>query len=159
MSDGLSAADARRRLAEFGPNEIQREKTITPLTLLLGQFTSPTKLLFAGAACSDAELGADDRAGVGDPTELAILIAAAERGIHRKDIETTRPRVTVVPLCVSGVNDCFSGNSGTVPISQGAGVDATDGVTPKAPPHDCYFTEYLVNAPPAWRIEFGPSAA
>ena len=28
-----------------------------------------------------------------------------------------------------------------------------------APPHGCYFTEYLVNAPPAWTSEFGPSAA
>ena len=57
-----------------------------------------TKVLFAGAACSDAELGADDRAGVGDPTELAILIAAAERGIHRHEIETSKARVTVIPF-------------------------------------------------------------
>ena len=57
-----------------------------------------TKLLFAGAACSDAELGADHLAGVGDPTELAILIAGAERGIHRHQIEATAPRVTVTPF-------------------------------------------------------------
>ncbi len=57
-----------------------------------------TKLLFAGAACSDAELGADHLAGVGDPTELAILIAGAERGIHRHQIEATTPRVTVTPF-------------------------------------------------------------
>jgi P-type Ca2+ transporter type 2C len=56
------------------------------------------KLLFAGAACSDAELGRDDQAGVGDPTELAILMAAAERGIHRDEIERTNARVAEVPF-------------------------------------------------------------
>jgi len=55
-------------------------------------------LLFAGAACSDAEIGRDGRGGVGDPTELAILIAAAERGIHRDEIETTNPRVAEIPF-------------------------------------------------------------
>ena len=34
-------------------------------------------LLFAAAACSDAELAADGQSGTGDPTELAILMAAA----------------------------------------------------------------------------------
>ena len=41
-------------------------------------------LLDAAAACCDAELGDDGRAGIGDPTELAILAAAAERGIDRR---------------------------------------------------------------------------
>jgi Ca2+-transporting ATPase len=57
-----------------------------------------TDLLFAAAACCDAELAADGHGGVGDPTELAILVAAAERGIHRADIETRHPRVAVVPF-------------------------------------------------------------
>ncbi len=57
-----------------------------------------TKLLSAGAACSDAEIGRDGSGGVGDPTELAILLAAAERGIHRHEIETSNPRVAVVPF-------------------------------------------------------------
>lgn len=56
------------------------------------------RLLFAGAACSDAEVGRDGRGGVGDPTELAILMAASERGIHRDEIEHTNPRVAVVPF-------------------------------------------------------------
>jgi Ca2+-transporting ATPase len=55
-------------------------------------------LLFAATACSDAELAEDGRGGTGDPTELAILAAAAERGIHRKAIETERPRVAVEPF-------------------------------------------------------------
>ena len=55
-------------------------------------------LLFAAAACCDAELAADGRSGTGDPTELAILMAAAQRGIDRKAIESERPRVAVEPF-------------------------------------------------------------
>lgn len=51
-------------------------------------------LLDAAAACCDADL----ESGEGDPTELAILEAAAERGIHRRDIERERPRVEVFPF-------------------------------------------------------------
>jgi Ca2+-transporting ATPase len=57
-----------------------------------------TNLLRAGASCSDAELGRDGRSNVGDPTELAILAAAAERGIDRDEIETKNPRVAVFPF-------------------------------------------------------------
>jgi Ca2+-transporting ATPase len=55
-------------------------------------------LLFAAAACCDAELAADGRSGTGDPTELAILMAAARRGIERQTIENERPRVAVEPF-------------------------------------------------------------
>ncbi|MDP2308520.1 MAG: cation-translocating P-type ATPase [Pseudomonadota bacterium] len=51
-------------------------------------------LLFAGAANNDADLVA----GTGDPTELALLEAAHERGIEREDIERDRPRVKVNPF-------------------------------------------------------------
>ena len=57
-----------------------------------------TALLSAAAACTDADLGPEGSAGVGDPTELAILLAAAERGIHRDEIERTNARVTEVPF-------------------------------------------------------------
>jgi Ca2+-transporting ATPase len=55
-------------------------------------------LLAAGAACCDAELGAESSGDVGDPTEIAILRAAAERGIRRTDIETANPRRAVNPF-------------------------------------------------------------
>jgi Ca2+-transporting ATPase len=58
----------------------------------------PHRLLFAAAASSDAELHDDGRSGVGDPTELAILAAAAERNILRDEIERLRPRVHVRPF-------------------------------------------------------------
>ena len=49
-------------------------------------------LLAAAAACCDAELSDDGRTGIGDPTEIALLAAAAERGIDRAAIERERPR-------------------------------------------------------------------
>ncbi len=55
-------------------------------------------LLFAAAACCDAELAADGRSGTGDPTEVAILMAAGQRGFDRKTIESERPRVAVEPF-------------------------------------------------------------
>lgn len=51
-------------------------------------------LLDAAAACCEADL----TSGEGDPTELAILEAAAQRGIHRAEIERERPRVEVFPF-------------------------------------------------------------
>ncbi len=55
-------------------------------------------LLDAAAACCDAELGPEGKDGIGDTTELAILAAAARRGIVRAEIEASRPRVAVVPF-------------------------------------------------------------
>jgi P-type Ca2+ transporter type 2C len=57
-----------------------------------------TALLWSAAACTDAEVGRDGRPGVGDPTELAILEAAAERGIQRDAIEHDAPRVAEAPF-------------------------------------------------------------
>lgn len=56
------------------------------------------KLLDAAAACSEATLNQDERDGVGDPTEIALLLAASEREIRRDDIEQNRPRTAVHPF-------------------------------------------------------------
>ena len=55
-------------------------------------------LLFAAAACCDAELKPGNRSGIGDPTEVAILMAASERKIHRDAIERDYPRRNVNPF-------------------------------------------------------------
>jgi Ca2+-transporting ATPase len=54
-------------------------------------------VLRAAAACVDAEIGPDGQ-GVGDPTEVALLVAAAERGFRREDIERDLPRQKVEPF-------------------------------------------------------------
>jgi Ca2+-transporting ATPase len=56
------------------------------------------RLLEAAAANCDAELADDERSGMGDPTEVAILLAAAERGIRKGHIEENLPRVAVHPF-------------------------------------------------------------
>lgn len=56
------------------------------------------RILDAATACSDADLSVDERSGVGDPTEVAIVVAAAERNIRRGAIETERPRRVVHPF-------------------------------------------------------------
>jgi P-type Ca2+ transporter type 2C len=55
-------------------------------------------VLDVAAACCDAELAADELGGIGDPTEIAILAAAAARGIRRAEIERERPRQSVHPF-------------------------------------------------------------
>lgn len=60
--------------------------------------TDHAHLLDAATACCDAELAADLQSGVGDTTEIAILIEAARRDIHRAHIEKTRPRVETIPF-------------------------------------------------------------
>ncbi len=56
------------------------------------------KLLAAGAANCDAELSADGLTGIGDTTEVAILLAAAVRGVQRAQIEKSNQRVSVNPF-------------------------------------------------------------
>lgn len=55
-------------------------------------------LLFAAAACCEAQLDSQGKAGVGDTTELAILVAAWERGIRAEDLERDFPRRFVIPF-------------------------------------------------------------
>ena len=56
------------------------------------------KLIDAACACCDAELGPDERSGTGDPTEIALLAAGAERGIHKAALERERSRQAVTPF-------------------------------------------------------------
>ncbi|RDZ65317.1 haloacid dehalogenase [Haloferax sp. Atlit-12N] len=48
--DGLDGDDAARRLAEVGPNELADEDGVSPLSLLVSQFTGPLILLLFFAA-------------------------------------------------------------------------------------------------------------
>ncbi|HEY0711272.1 MAG TPA: cation-translocating P-type ATPase, partial [Polyangia bacterium] len=55
-------------------------------------------VLRTAAACCDAELASNGKTGTGDPTEVAILAAARERGIEKAAIETTLPRRSALPF-------------------------------------------------------------
>ena len=58
----------------------------------------PAAVLDAASACCNAELNEDGSLSTGDPTEIAILVAAAKQGVHRPDIERERPRCGETPF-------------------------------------------------------------
>lgn len=74
--------------------------TLTTGVMTVRELWGPdhNKILDSAAACCDAELSKDERGGIGDTTEVAILMAAAERSIRRLDIERDRPRTAVNPF-------------------------------------------------------------
>ncbi|HEX2734005.1 MAG TPA: cation-transporting P-type ATPase, partial [Polyangiaceae bacterium] len=74
--------------------------TLTRGVMVLRELQGPDslRLLDAAAACCDAELQSGGEHGLGDPTELAILVEARARGIERAQIERERPRVNVAPF-------------------------------------------------------------
>jgi Ca2+-transporting ATPase len=53
-----------------------------------------------GALCSDAriEQGDDGETIIGDPTEGALVVAAAKAGMHEEDLERDYPRIDEVPF-------------------------------------------------------------
>ncbi len=54
---GLTAEEARERLARCSPNEIRHEPPTSPLVLLAGQFKSPAVGLLAAACFVSVILG------------------------------------------------------------------------------------------------------
>lgn len=48
--EGLDEEEARRRLEEYGPNEIREERRVTPLQLFLGQFKSILVIILIASA-------------------------------------------------------------------------------------------------------------
>ena len=67
MVTGLTSAEARRRLAEFGQNRISSERRAGALTLLVAQFKSPIILILLGAAIVSLFLQ--------DRTDAALILA------------------------------------------------------------------------------------
>jgi Ca2+-transporting ATPase len=66
-------------------------------------WTAQTALLTVGALCNDAELKEDtesqgDFTTIGDPTEGALLVAAARNGVWKNEIEVQLPRVKEIPF-------------------------------------------------------------
>ncbi len=98
---------ARRLVTSVGMYKISGEGYATEGAFFIGgseRRVEDDPLLFdalqAAAACNDAELGRKDGRSiiVGDPTEGALLVAAAKGGITREAIESGMPRVAVLPF-------------------------------------------------------------
>jgi len=80
MAAGLTSAEARRRLAEFGENRISSERRAGALTLFVTQFKSPIILILVGAAILSLFL--QERT---DATLiLAIVLASAVLGFWQE---------------------------------------------------------------------------
>ena len=59
----------------------------------------PAELLRAALLCNDARLAHDTGdAHMGDPTEVALLLAAREHGLERSQVEAELPRIAEVPF-------------------------------------------------------------
>src|SRR5215831_17185435 len=54
---GLSTREAAERLAQDGPNELRQGETVSPLTILVGQFSSLVIWVLIGAAVVSGMLG------------------------------------------------------------------------------------------------------
>jgi len=74
--------------------------TLTTGTMAVREIWGPDhdRVVAIAAACCDAELAPSGRGGTGDPTELAILAAALDRGVLREEIEARNPRRAVEPF-------------------------------------------------------------
>jgi len=91
----------------------QNRMTVTALVTLEGRVDLDTEArryeappdqsslpaLVAGAGlCNDATLDDDGEAGVGDPTEVALLVTAHRHGLGRASLDERLPRVAEVPF-------------------------------------------------------------
>jgi Ca2+-transporting ATPase len=54
---GLTSVEATERLRQIGPNQVEREKAVSPVVLLIGQFKSPVIWLLVGASAIAGALG------------------------------------------------------------------------------------------------------
>jgi Mg2+-importing ATPase len=72
VADGLTSAEARRRLAQHGPNQPASRSGRVAILKVLAPFVSPLSLVLIAAAVVSAVLG--------DPTGAGIIIAIVLAG-------------------------------------------------------------------------------
>ncbi|MDY6936453.1 MAG: cation-translocating P-type ATPase [Cyanobacteriota bacterium] len=133
----LEVADAR--IDEIGPEELTR-KYGGAIALLLT----------SGALCNDAVLAAtqDEPHAIGDPTETALVVAAARAGLTEADLDRVFPRIDEVPFdsdrqlmttlhrCLGSNLDSSPGSEAQFPASLACLKDATGNL-----PEYCAFTK------------------
>ncbi|HXG52791.1 MAG TPA: cation-translocating P-type ATPase [candidate division Zixibacteria bacterium] len=98
---GLTAAEALRRLARYGPNELQESRKPSPWTILARQFKNVLVVILISAIALSAALGHDlEAAAIGAIVVLAVLLGFFQEFRAEKAVETLRrmaaPKATVV---------------------------------------------------------------
>jgi Mg2+-importing ATPase len=85
--DGLSTAEARERLARYGPNQPSARRARAPVVEILAPFVSPLSLILIAAAVVSAALG--------DPAGAGIIIAIVLAGSAINLFQTWRSSAAV----------------------------------------------------------------
>jgi Ca2+-transporting ATPase len=85
----------RHHVPSLNPGDLQPEAPMTP--------PAPIRLLLAGGAlCNDASLKPEAEAGrfhtIGDPTEGALLVVAAQSGLRQDELQRALPRMAELPF-------------------------------------------------------------
>lgn len=90
-----------QELVRNAPSLVSYTQTLAP-DAGITQGQSLTLLLAGGALCNDATLSRETAEGkyraLGDPTEGALVIAAAQFGLWKEELERTLPRVAELPF-------------------------------------------------------------
>jgi len=73
--DGLSVEEARQRLAQFGPNELRKEKTVSWWMMLLGQFKNVLIIILLAAAAISLVINLVEEDGsIWDPIIIVVVV-------------------------------------------------------------------------------------
>ena len=144
---GLSQADAERRLQHFGPNVIRAASTTTPFGLFLSQFRSPLVLILVFAAVISAIAGEWPDAVI----VLAVVFGSTTLGFVQEyrasgAIEKLRFRVTLKSSVVRDGQPCVELASKVMPgdvvlLSAGSLIPA-DGIVLEA--HDLFVNQAVL---------------
>ncbi|MBO0698378.1 MAG: hypothetical protein J2P46_08295, partial [Zavarzinella sp.] len=84
---GLTTAEARDRLARYGPNQPAARRARFPVLEIIGPFVSPLSLILIAAAVVSAALG--------DPVGAGIIIAIVLAGSGINLFQTWRSSAAV----------------------------------------------------------------
>ena len=113
VAAGLTSAEARRRLAEFGENRIRPERRAGALTVFLGQFKSPIILILIAAAIVSLFLE--------DPTDatliLAIVIVSGLLGFWQ-EYSATNAVAKLRAMVETTARVLRDGNEAVIPLSE-----------------------------------------
>ncbi|NPV78051.1 MAG: cation-translocating P-type ATPase [Anaerolineae bacterium] len=91
--------DILERVRDYSPRLNPAEKVMRPVL----ESPAAVMLLAGGALCNDAILeasssGEGDFSAIGDPTEGALVVAAAQAGLWKAELDKSMPRIAEVPF-------------------------------------------------------------